>query len=167
MARSIIFYPNPILEQKTKDVVFPLDNYIREVIQDLWTLVADKGVGMAAPQIGESLNICIVNLAEIEEEAKKVKVPNFLMINPKIVFESQLECEMVEGCLSFPDQWYLINRPANIIVEFYDDKGSKKTLKAKEWLSRVIQHEIDHLQGKVFIKREGAKKLRFEDLEAL
>ncbi|MGL4757721.1 MAG: peptide deformylase [Patescibacteria group bacterium] len=157
MPRSIVTYPNPILKSKAKDVQFPLDDYTKGVIEDMWRLVKDKGIGLASPQIGESLNICIINMSENEEESKRMKIPDFIMINPKITFYSEVKNRMVEGCLSFPDQWYWVVRPANIVVEFYDEEGKKQVLKAKNWLSRVIQHETDHLNGNVFIEHPSAK----------
>lgn len=157
MNRSIKIYPDPILITETKDVTFPLDSYTNDVIKDMWRLVKDKGIGLAAPQIGESLNICIINMSENEEEGKKLKIPDFIMINPKITFLSEIKSRMIEGCLSFPDQWYWVIRPSNIVVEYKDENGKNQVLKAKNWLSRVIQHEVDHLNGKVFIKNPTAK----------
>lgn len=165
MSRKIVTYPNPILEQPTIDITFPIDTHTQEVIDDLWMLVKGKGVGLAAPQIGEALNMCIISLSENPEEAKKSKVLDFLMINPKITFFSDVKSRMIEGCLSFPDQWYYIIRPSNIAVEYYDINGKKHILKAKNWISRIIQHEIDHLNGNIFIKHPTAKKIDPSELE--
>jgi peptide deformylase len=165
MNRSIITYPNKILLEQAKDVEFPINDYVKDVIKDMWTLVKDKGIGLAAPQIGESFNICIINMSENPEEAKKMKIPDFIMINPKITFYSEVKNRMIEGCLSFPDQWYWLVRPANIVVEYQDTSGKRQVLKAKNWLSRVIQHEIDHLNGQVFIKHATAKKVDPSEFE--
>ena len=166
MSRKIITYPNPILEHPTQNVLFPLDDHSKSVISDLWELVKGKGVGLAAPQIEENLNICIITLAENPEEAKKSKISDILMINPQITFFSEVKSRMIEGCLSFPDQWYYVTRPANIAVEYFDENGKKHVLKAKNWVSRIIQHEVDHLQGNVFIHHPTAKLIdprEFED----
>jgi peptide deformylase len=165
MAREIVTYPNPILTAGTKDVAFPLDDYTKNVIKDLWTLVKGKGVGLAAPQIGENLNMCIITLSENPEEAKKEKIKDFLMINPKITFYSDIKSRMIEGCLSFPDQWFWVIRPSNIVIEYYDENGKKQIFKAKNWISRIIQHEVDHLQGKIFIEHPTAKKIEEHELE--
>jgi peptide deformylase len=165
MSRQIVIYPDPVLLNGTKDVTFPIDEKTQEVIDDLWSLVKGKGVGLAAPQIGEALNICIITLSENEEEAKKSKIQDFIMINPKITFLSEVKSRMIEGCLSFPDQWYWVIRPANIAVEYFDESGKKQVLKAKNWISRIIQHEIDHLQGKIFINHPTAKKIEPSELE--
>lgn len=154
MKRTIVTYPNPILEKAAQEVVFPLDKETKDLIRDMWETVKGKGVGLAAPQVGVSKKICIINAdeAELEEKAK-----NVTLINPKIVFESQVQHLMVEGCLSFPDQYYEIWRPANIVVEYYNEEGKKKKLKAGNWLSRIIQHEVSHLNGDLFIRMEGRK----------
>jgi len=161
--RSIITYPNPILEQQASEITFPLNTENKELIQEMWEMVKGKGVGLAAPQLGVSKKICIIHLSEDKELRKRFKQPDFVMINPKITFTSKLESLMIEGCLSFPSDYYEIWRPANIVVEYYNEQGQKKSIRAKDWLSRVIQHEIDHLNGNIFIKM-GGKKIKDEDL---
>jgi peptide deformylase len=150
----IITYPNPILENPAKEVSFPLDNETKILIKNMWATVKGIGVGLAAPQVGVSKQICIIHLSEVEK-GKRAK--DIVMINPKIVFFSEVENEMVEGCLSFPDEFWKIWRPANIVVEFQDEKGKKHSIRATDWLSRVIQHEIDHLNGDIFIQKGGVK----------
>jgi peptide deformylase len=159
----IITYPNPVLDLQAEEVKFPLDKATKTLIKNMWDTVKDQGVGLAAPQVGVSKQICIIHLNE-DIRGKGHKELDFVMINPKITFYSQLEHNMVEGCLSFPDQFYEIWRPANITVEYMDEKGKKKILKGKDWLSRVIQHEVDHLQGKLFINM-GGKKITENDIK--
>lgn len=151
---SIVTYPNPILDQKAQKVSFPLNQATQDLIKNMWATVRSKGVGLAAPQVGVSKQICIINLASTEKGAQ---AKDILMINPVITFYSEMEYEMVEGCLSFPGEYYKIWRPANITVEYRDERGKKRTLKAKEWLARVIQHEVDHLNGNLFIHMDGDK----------
>jgi peptide deformylase len=150
----IITYPNPILETVAEDVVFPLDTETKTLIRGMWSTVSELGVGLAAPQVGVSKRICLVHLSKVEK-GKSAK--DLLLINPTIIFTSQIESEMVEGCLSFPDEYWKIWRPSNIHVEYFDEKGKKHTLKAGDWLARVILHEVDHLQGNIFIKKGGIK----------
>jgi len=162
--RSIIIYPNPILKQEAADVNFPLNLETKSLIQEMWQIVKGKGVGLAAPQIGVSKKICIIHLSEDKEIAKKLKQKSdFVMINPKIIFSSRLESLMIEGCLSFPDQYYQIWRPSNVTVEYFNEEGKKQILKGSDWLSRVIQHEIDHLHGRIFTEM-GGKKIEDEEL---
>ena len=101
-------------------------------------------------------------------------------MNPKITFFSQLESLMVEGCLSFPGEYWEIWRPANVTTEFMtmvnfvdwikDSKVEpiykKQTLKAKEWVARILQHEVDHLNGQLFTKM-GGRKMHKSELEGI
>jgi peptide deformylase len=151
---TIVTYPNPILEQTAQDVTFPLNQDTKTLIKAMWTTVKELGVGLAAPQVGVSKKICLIHLANVE---KGRSAKDLLLINPKITFYSKIEAQMVEGCLSFPDEFWKIWRPSNIIVEYQDERGNFKKLKASNWLSRVIQHEIDHLNGEIFIKKGGEK----------
>lgn len=160
---SIVTYPNPILEQESSLVSFPLDTETRELIANMWFTVKEQGIGLAAPQVGVNKQICIISLSQDQELLKevkkyKLKQADFLMINPKIIWQSELQNLMIEGCLSFPGEYWKIWRPANISVEFYNEEGQKQILKnLKGWLARVIQHEVDHLNGKLFIKKGGIK----------
>ncbi len=161
---KITKYPDPILSQVAKPVEFPLTNEIKTLIRDMWETVDGVGVGLAAPQVGHSLQMCIIGL-DPDRLPKKQKIKNnFVMINPVITFQSEVQSNMIEGCLSFPDEFWQIKRSANIIVEFYNEKGKKEILKASSWLARVILHEVDHLNGKLYINL-GGKKLKKEDFD--
>jgi peptide deformylase len=154
---KIYSYPTEILKSKAKKVDFPLPQEIKTLIRDMWETVEDKGVGLAAPQVNESLQVCIICLdPEMLPKNQKIK-NNFVIINPEIIFYSQVECKIVEGCLSFPEQYYEIQRPQNIILNYQDEKGKPQQIKASGWLSRVIQHEVDHLNGELFINKGGRK----------
>lgn len=166
---NILTYPNPILERASEPVVFPLSNQTQELIRDMFEVVKGIGVGLAAPQVGHNLQLLIVHLSEDEDFRKAYKEPDFVVMNPEITFYSGIKNSMIEGCLSFPDDYYRINRPANITIE-YDTitnlkdflNGSepiikRKNTRAKGWLSRVLQHEVDHLNGKLFINASGKK----------
>jgi peptide deformylase len=158
--RKILTYPNPVLETPSEEVKFPLDGESKALINEMWDIVKKEGVGLAAPQVGVNKRICIVHLSQTEK-GKQAK--DIVLINPEITFKSEIENLMVEGCLSFPGEYWEIWRPANITVEYQDEKGKKRNLKGKDWLSRVIQHEVDHLNGQIFIKK-GGKKLQEKDL---
>jgi peptide deformylase len=175
---QIITYPNPILEKPASKVKLPLDKETQNLIREMYKFVQKKGVGLAAPQVGKSLQICIINLSEDKALAKKYKTPDFVMINPEIIFESQLKSLMVEGCLSFPEEFWQIWRSANITAVFDTISNwrefingaepiikKQKNFVAKEWLARVILHEVDHLNGKLFINMKG-KKLPKDELDS-
>jgi peptide deformylase len=167
---KIVTYPNSILEKPASTVKIPLDKDDVDLIAKMWETVKDTGIGLAAPQVAVSKQICIIHL-DPELADKKDKKLDFVMINPKITFYSKIENKMVEGCLSFPNQYWEIQRPANIIVEYQtitnfqeiiQNPSSKpilksQVLKAKNWMARVIQHEVDHLNGKIFTKQGGLK----------
>jgi len=161
---KILTYPAQTLIKKADKLEFPLDVNTKDLIKKMWATVKRQGIGLAAPQVGVGKQICIIKLSEDEALAKDFKQADFLMINPRITFYSKIANEMVEGCLSFPGEFYKIVRPANIIVEFFDEQGKKNTLRAKSWLSRVIQHEVDHLNGNLFIN-QGGTKLELEDIK--
>ncbi len=150
-------YPTKILSQSAAEVAFPLDLETKNLIRDMWETVEDSGVGLAAPQVDVSKRICIITL-DPEMLPKKLKIKNnFVMINPEITFYSEVTCNIIEGCLSFPEQYYKIVRPQNIVVKFQNEKGKWQEIKANGWLSRVIQHEVDHLNGQLFINKGGQK----------
>lgn len=168
---KILTHPNPLLEQKALLVKTPLSTEDKNLIKEMYKVVKGIGVGLAAPQVGVLKQLFIVHLSEEKVLMKEAgSLPDFVVINPKISFYSNMESEMIEGCLSFPDDYYRIWRPSNIIIEYttisnlnnflsgkYEPVLIRKKLKAKNWLSRILQHEYDHLNGKVFIKMGGEK----------
>lgn len=157
----ILTYPNPVLDQVAAEVKFPLSKADQKLIQDMWTTVKDQGVGLAAPQVGVSKQICIIHLADSESGAQ---AKDIVMINPRLLLQSETENLMVEGCLSFPGEYYKIWRPAHIVVAYQDEQGRTRKLRAGEWLSRVIQHEVDHLNGRIFTTL-GGEKVEEADLD--
>lgn len=179
---KILTYPNSLLEQKASLVKIPLGPEDKSLIKEMYKVVKGIGVGLAAPQVGILKKLFIVHLSEEKELIKESNgQPDFVVINPKITFYSNMESEMIEGCLSFPDEYYKIWRPSSITIEFitignlsnflsgkYEPVLVKKKLNAKNWLSRILQHEHDHLNGKVFIKMGGvkldSKELHDEDI---
>jgi peptide deformylase len=158
---KIVTYPNPILDQQAEAVTFPLNQSTTELIDGMWEVVKKLGVGLAAPQVGVSKQICLVHLSK-SEKGKNSK--DIVMINPNIIFKSELESEMIEGCLSFPEEYWKIWRPTNVVVEYQNIKGKKQTLRAGGWLARVVLHEVDHLNGKIFTKM-GGTKIENKDLQ--
>jgi len=166
---KILTYPNPVLDKVAQSVKFPLSQETCDLIRNMYKFVQKKGVGLAAPQVGVGLQICIINMSDDKAIAKKFKNPDFVMINPQIIFESEVKSLMIEGCLSFPEEFWKILRSANITTKFETisnwkeflrgDKPiiKKQTVMSKEWLARVILHEVDHLNGKLFINMGGEK----------
>ena len=144
--RKILTEPDPFLRQKSKPVE-KVDDTIRKIMDDmLETMYNAPGIGLAAVQIGILKRIIVIDVSKKEEEKK----PLFL-INPEIKLKSKKTSIYEEGCLSLPGYFAEIERPAECNVEFIDYYGKKKELKADGLLSTCIQHEIDHLNGVLFI----------------
>ena len=142
---EIIKYPNKILDKKTKKVKNPLDPKIQKLIKDMKeTMEKADGAGLAAPQVGESLRICTIQYGG----------DIFAMINPKITSYSREKEIGEEGCLSFPRQFFPIKRSVKIKVRYIDEEGRDVKKKTEDLLARIMQHEIDHLNGIVFTKRK-------------
>lgn len=151
---EIITYGNPIL-RKVAERVEKIDDEIKKIIKDLKdTLAEENGIGLAAPQVGISKRILIVDLSKSNED-KKVA-----LINPKIIYSSKEVGVYNEGCLSIPDVWGDVIRPIEIRVKAQLENGDSIVINADGLFARVLQHELDHLDGKLFIDY-----LSEEDLE--
>lgn len=142
----ITTYPDPILEKKTQKIANPADPEIQALILDmLETMEANDGVGLAAPQIGKSLRLCVI----------RADGKTYILINPVFKSKSWKKVVTEEGCLSFPGMHIPIKRSAKVVVEALDRKGVKYQVIGEGLLGRALQHEIDHLDGVVFIKRKA------------
>lgn len=141
-------YPDPVLKQKARKITI-IDGSVRKLAQDMLdTMYKSDGVGLAAPQVGVSKRIMVIDVSSEEEPAKPI-----VFINPEIL---EKDGEMIgqEGCLSFPDVFFEVKRASKVVVRFQNLKGQTLKLTAEgNLLSRAIQHEIDHLDGKLFIEK--------------
>ena len=145
--RQILLVPHPILRQKAKDIkeIKEEDISIAKVMIKIMNNA--PGVGLAANQIGVLKKIVTVNIKDEKKDIKK----QYILFNPKIVSYSKKTNIMEEGCLSIPEQFAEIERPEEIIVEYINEKKEIVKKKVSGIESRVLQHEIDHLSGKLFI----------------
>ena len=144
--KKIVIEPDPILRKKS-DPLEKVDDEIRSLLDDmLETMYNAPGIGLAAVQVGILKRLIVI---DISKEDKK-KEPIFL-INPKIIFKSSNTSTHEEGCLSLPGHYAEIERPAECHIDYIDYDGKKKNIKAKGLLATCIQHEIDHLNGILFI----------------
>lgn len=126
------------------------DKQIIKLIKNMKeTLEHAQGLGLAAPQVGENVRVLIMNF----QTGKKIgeKYHTMAMINPLIRHRSQETCWFEEGCLSLPDIYESVERPKEILVEFMDESGNERMLELSGINSRIVQHETDHLEGKLFI----------------
>jgi len=144
--RKIVIEPDPILRQKS-ETLEKVDDELRRLMDDmLETMYSAPGIGLAAVQVGILKRLVVIDISKEKEK----KNPLFL-INPEIISKSKSTSIHEEGCLSLPGQFAEIERPAECQIKYIDYDGKKKEIKAKGLLSTCIQHEIDHLDGKLFI----------------
>ena len=144
--RKIIIEPDTIL-RKTSEALEKVDNELRELMDDmLETMYAAPGIGLAAVQIGVLKRLIVIDISKEKEK----KNPLFL-INPEIIFKSKNTSVYEEGCLSLPGYFAEIERPAECQIEYIDYDGKKKEMKANGLLATCIQHEVDHLNGILFV----------------
>jgi peptide deformylase len=140
----IIKYPSKILREKTAKVTNPLEPEIQKLIKDMIeTLGTVKGLGLAAPQVGSSARLCI-----IEDKGK-----TYILMNPQIKSKSRKKIILEEGCLSFPGKFFPIARSEKVKARYLDETGKKRKIKAEGLLARTLQHEIDHLEGMLIIDK--------------
>ena len=144
--RKILTEPDPILRQKSLEVEI-VDKDLQNLMDDmLLTMYSAPGIGLAAIQVGVPKRVIVIDLSRQEEK----KNPMFF-INPKIISKSEQTSTYEEGCLSLPGHFAEIERPAECEINFIDYNGKKKEIKADGLLSTCIQHEVDHLDGVLFI----------------
>ncbi|MEO8065689.1 MAG: peptide deformylase [Candidatus Doudnabacteria bacterium] len=149
---KIVTIPDPILTRKTeavKDFNPALNKLVTDMIQACKTA---NGIGLAAPQIGKSIRLCIIDLDHLG-------LAPFALVNPQIKKRSWKKIEMEEGCLSIPGIFGIVKRPAKISVEAQNLDGKKHTFVADGLVARVIQHEVDHLDGILFTSKMSKQTL--------
>ena len=142
---DIVYYGDPILRKKAKPVII-FDDKLKTFIEEMKeTMVEHDGLGLAAPQVGQSIQIVVI-------DATKGEKPPYVFINPEFTFLSKDEVEHEEGCLSFPDIHLNITRPSIVSVKACDENGKACAIeKSDDILARALQHEIDHLNGILII----------------
>ena len=150
--REIITLPDPILRRKAKPVT-RFDPDLQRLVDDMIeTMRVAPGVGLAAPQVGESIRLIVVEYP-MDDEKEDAPKKLFAVVNPEIK-EISAETEMgIEGCLSLPGLHGEVERALEVRVTGRTRRGQPIKIKAKGWLARIVQHEIDHLEGVVFTDR--------------
>lgn len=142
---------NPVLRRKAKRVR-KLNKAIQTLIDDMVeTMRAAPGVGLAAPQIGVPLQVIVVETPEDEEEEGSGRL--YALINPEIVWSSGEMVEGEEGCLCIPGWAGLVDRHTEVTVKALNRGGKEVKIKARNFLARVFQHEVDHLEGILYVDR--------------
>jgi peptide deformylase len=153
---DIVTPPNPVLRQSTEPVK-RFDQELQQLIDDMIeTMREANGVGLAAPQIGRSLRLAIIEtLPEFDAEGQMIEGSRKLHVvaNPEIVWHSRTVVDGIEGCLSIPGFVGEVARHDGIRVKAQDRHGKWFKLRLKDWTARIFQHEIDHLDGVLYIDR--------------
>ncbi|PIT71037.1 peptide deformylase [Bartonella tribocorum] len=146
--RSLVTLPDPILREVSKPVE-QVDTALQKLADDmLETMYNAKGIGLAAVQIGIPLRMLVIDVSgNSEDEQKKPLV----ILNPEILWLSDERNVYKEGCLSIPDYFAEVERPKRLRIRYQDREGKQKEIEADELLATCLQHEIDHLDGRLFI----------------
>ena len=153
MVRTILKYGEPILEQAAESVTEFGTPDLANLIADMWeTMYAAKGVGLAAPQIGYGKRISVIDISIGEDETKKI-----VIINPEIILREGKQTGE-EGCLSIPGFREPVTRANKVTIRAQNEKGEQIELASEELLARAFEHEIDHLNGILFINHLSALK---------
>lgn len=149
--REIKLIGDDVLRKEARKVK-RFDKMLHKLLDDMAeTMREAPGIGLAAPQIGVQERVIVVELQEDDEDPQSGKL--FEFVNPEIVFESAVQVEGEEGCLSIPNIVGDVWRADRIVVKGQDRHGKAQKLEAHDWLARAFQHEIDHLDGVLFIDR--------------
>jgi len=151
MIQPIYLYGSEVLRRKADKADPSKKEELQQLVTDLWdTLKHSEGCGLAAPQIGVSLRVLVVDGNEVADVYPYLKGFTRVMINPVVVSESQEECEFSEGCLSVPGIYADVRRPVSMTVEYLNENLEKVTETFDKFACRMIQHEMSHLDGVLF-----------------
>ena len=151
MIQPIYLYGSEVLRQVAAPADTDKKEELKNLVTDLWdTLAESEGCGLAAPQIGVSLRVAVVDGDIMSDVYPYLKDFKRTFINPVIVEESGEQCEYNEGCLSVPGIYADVRRPSTITVEYLDGNLEKKTETFDKFAARMIQHEFSHLDGVLF-----------------
>ena len=153
---DIVTLPDPVLRQKTRPVT-RIDAELQQLIDDMIeTMRAAPGVGLAAPQIGRPISLTVIEtLPDLDEDGAEIEGTRdlYVLINPEIIWTSRDMIDGVEGCLSIPGYLGEVVRYESVRVRALDRHGRKIRLRLRGWDARIFQHEIDHLNGVLYIDK--------------
>ena len=151
MIQAIYLYGSEVLRKVAAPADLTDKEALKTLVQDLWdTLDHSEGCGLAAPQIGVSQRVAVVNGDIMADIYPYLKGFRRTFINPVVISESETMCEYNEGCLSIPGIYCDVRRPEALTVEYYDENLEKKTETFDKFAARMIQHEFSHLDGQLF-----------------
>ena len=171
MKLAIVQTGDPILRKQSRpltreEIISPSIQYLIELMRV--AMHEAPGVGLAAPQIGESIQLAVIEdraeyLAHLSADEladhQRAAIPFHVIINPELTFVDDLSAEFFEGCLSVAGYQAIVDRALNVRVECLNERGEEVTIKAQGWYARILQHEIDHLNGILYIDRMKTRTL--------
>lgn len=167
MIRKLLKLGHPLLRRRAREIspgdilAEPLQRLILDMIE---TMRASNGLGLAAPQIGEELRLCVAEAKENPRYPEMSPLPLTVWINPVIeVIDAEAQVEMYEGCLSVPGLRGRVKRPAHIRVTSLNQNGETRIEEFQGLTAAIVQHECDHLDGRLFIDRAPSESLCFVD----
>lgn len=153
--REIVLMGDPVLRREAVEVD-AFDDGLRALVRDMFeTMYHADGIGLAAPQIGISRRVIVVDLRRQEDEVEPHKIA---LVNPVVAWESPETDKQPEGCLSIPGLEEVVQRPARVRVEGHDPHGAPVSVEAEGLFARALQHEIDHVNGVLFVDRVSPLK---------
>jgi peptide deformylase len=165
MLRKLVQVGDPVLRQKARTLSTDeiVSESIQKLIEDMRDTMRDApGVGLAAPQVGEGLQLAVIEdcqeyinklSANVVEERERCAVPFHVIINPELTLIGSDTIDFFEGCLSLDGFSALVRRHKRVRVRCLNEKAQETVIEAKGWYARILQHEIDHLNGTVYIDR--------------
>jgi peptide deformylase len=166
---QIVQAGNPVLRQRARSLSLAeiASQEIQNLIEAMRTCMREApGVGLAAPQVGLSLQLAVIEdreeyhtdvLANQLREGERLPVPFHVIINPTLTVLTDEKVDFFEGCLSLPGFSALVSRARSVRVECLNEQGKKKTIEASGWYARILQHEIDHMHGGLYLDRMNSR----------
>ena len=153
--REIVILGDPVLRREAEDITV-FDAELQALVRDMFeTMYHAEGIGLAAPQIGLSKRIIVIDLRRDDRPDERIAI-----VNPRITWSSPATEKEPEGCLSIPGLEEVVERAASVRVEGFHPTGEPLSLEAEELLARALQHEIDHVEGVLFLDRVTPLKRR-------
>lgn len=154
MILPILLYGSDVLRDVAQEADLNDKEAIKELISNMWETLKDaEGVGLAAPQVGRPLRIVVVDGTPMSDDLPRLKGFKRTMINPVVVRESEEMVSYDEGCLSIPDVRAMVLRPEKITVSYLDENFEKREEDLDDFACRIVQHELDHLEGVLFVDK--------------
>ena len=175
MTLQIVQAGNPVLRKQGRQLIKDeiISQSIQELIEKMREAMRDApGVGLAAPQIGESIQLAVIEdraeyLSDLSPEQlarlQRSAIPFHVIINPKLSFLDNSSAQFFEGCLSVEGYQAVVDRALNVRVDCLNEKGEEITINAHGWYARILQHEIDHLNGTLYVDRMKTRTLTTSD----